>query len=213
MTISPKMTASDATATVRAVSPPPPVAPLVAFDLACRRGDRLLFEGVDFRVDPGGALTLEGPNGSGKSSLLRLIAGLLTPAAGRIDGGDARGFLGHDTALKPRQRLGDELAFWARIDGGRDRLPAAMAAVNVAGLTDVPCRHLSSGQRRRAGLARVIAGGATLWLLDEPTAGLDTGSCALLATAMAAHRASGGMIVAAVHGDIGLGDHQIVRLG
>ena len=213
MTISPEMTASDATATVRAVPPPPSIAPLVAVDLACRRGDRLLFEGLDFCVDPGGALTLEGPNGSGKSSLLRLLAGLLTAAAGRIEGGGARGFLGHDTALKPRQRLGDELAFWARIDGGIERLPAAMAAVNVAGLVDVPCRHLSSGQRRRAGLARVIAGGAPLWLLDEPTAGLDTASCDLLARAMAAHRAGGGMIVAAVHGDIGLGDHQTLRLG
>ncbi len=207
------MTADAATASVRAVSPQPPIVPLVAVDLACRRGDRLLFEGLGFRVDAGGAFTLEGPNGSGKSSLLRLIAGLLAPAAGRIEGGGARGFLGHDTALKPRRRLGDELAFWAGIDGGADRLPAAMAAVNVAGLIDVPCRHLSSGQRRRAGLARVIAGGAPLWLLDEPTAGLDTASCDLLARAMAAHRATGGMIVAAVHGDIGLGHHQTLRLG
>ena len=207
------MTVEKRNVTVRTVSPPPPVASLVAVNLACRRGDRLLFDGVNFRVDPGAALTLEGPNGSGKSSLLRLLAGLLAPAAGCIDGGGARGFLGHDTALKPRQRLGDELAFWAQIDGSGDRLSAAMAAVNVAGLADVPCRHLSSGQRRRAGLARVIAGGTPLWLLDEPTAGLDAASCGLLAAAMAAHRATGGLIVAAVHGDIGLGDHQTLRLG
>lgn len=187
--------------------------PLIATGLACQRGGRTLFSGIGFRVDPGGALALEGPNGSGKSSLLRLLAGLLAPAAGTIEGGGARGFLGHDTALKPRQRLGDELGYWARIDGGLARLPAAMAAVNVAGLAEVPCRHLSSGQRRRAGLARVIASGAPLWLLDEPTAGLDMASVALLAAAMAAHRAAGGMIVAAVHGDIGLGDHQALRLG
>ena len=207
------MTEKHGSASVRAVSPPPLVASLVAANLACRRGDRLLFEGLAFRVDPGGALTLEGPNGSGKSSLLRLLAGLLRPTTGTIDGGGARGFLGHDTALKPRQRLGAELRFWARIDGGVDRLAAAMTAVNVTGLADVPCRHLSSGPRRRAGLARVIAGGAPLWLLDEPTAGLDTASCDLLARAMAAHRAGGGMVVAAVHGDIGLGDHQTLRLG
>jgi heme exporter protein A len=194
---------------VAAVSPEP----LVVTGLACQRGQRLLFSGIDFRVAAGGALTLEGPNGSGKSSLLRLLAGLLTPAAGSIAGGGARGFLGHDAALKPRMPLGAELAHWARIDGGRDRLPAAMAAVNVAGLAEVPCRHLSSGQRRRAGLARVIASGAPLWLLDEPTAGLDTASCALLAAAMAAHRAAGGMVVAAVHGDIGLADHDVLRLG
>ena len=181
-------------------------------DLACRRGGRLLFEGLNFRVAPGGAVQLEGANGTGKSSLLRLLAGLLAPAAGTISGGGTRGWLGHDVALKGRMRLIDELTHWARLDGGIARLPAAMAAVNVAALADVPCRHLSSGQRRRAGLARVIASGAPLWLLDEPTAGLDVASAALLARAMADHRAAGGMVVAAVHGDIGLVDAQRVRL-
>nr|WP_243446137.1 heme ABC exporter ATP-binding protein CcmA [Polymorphobacter fuscus] len=173
----------------------------------------MLFSGLSFRVEPGAALTLEGPNGSGKSSLLRILAGLLAPAEGTIDGGGARGYLGHDAALKPAMTLGAELAHWARLDGGLARLPAAMAAVNVAGLADVPCRHLSSGQRRRAGLARVIASGAALWLLDEPTAGLDTASSALLADAMAGHRAAGGMVVAAVHGDIGLAAPATLRLG
>ena len=187
--------------------------PLVAANLACQRGDRLLFSGLDFRVEPGGGLTLAGPNGSGKSSLLRMIAGLLTPAAGTVTGGGARGFLGHDTALKARMTLGAELSYWARLDGSTEQLSAAMAAVNVAGLVDVPCRHLSSGQRRRAGLARVIASGAPLWLLDEPTAGLDSASTALLAAAMATHRAQGGMVVAAVHGNIGLASPQTLRLG
>ncbi|OYU15390.1 MAG: heme ABC exporter ATP-binding protein CcmA [Alphaproteobacteria bacterium PA4] len=186
--------------------------PLIVTDLACQRGDRLLFEGLSFRVDPGGALQLEGPNGSGKSSLLRMLAGLLRPAAGRIDGGGARGFLGHDWALKPGMRLGAELTHWARLDDGLARLPAALAAMQLADLGDVPCRHLSSGQRRRAGLARVMASGAPLWLLDEPTAGLDTASVTLLAGAMAAHRASGGMVIAAVHGDIGLAGPGRVRL-
>ncbi|MBC7522067.1 MAG: heme ABC exporter ATP-binding protein CcmA [Sandarakinorhabdus sp.] len=190
-----------------------PAEPLLVTDLACRRGDRLLFEGLSFRLEPGAALHLEGANGSGKSSLLRLLAGLLTPAGGGISGGGARGYLGHDVALKPRMRLGDELAYWARIDDTAAQLPTAMAAMNVTALADVPCRHLSSGQRRRAGLARGGASGADLWLLDEPTAGLDTASSALLAGAMAAHRANGGMIIAAVHGDIGLSDPQRVRLG
>lgn len=173
----------------------------------------MLFEALNFRVDPGGALHLEGPNGSGKSSLLRLLAGLLMPEAGSITGGGARGFLGHEAALKAPMTLGAELDHWARLDGGAARLPAAMAAMNVAALADVPCRHLSSGQRRRAGLARVLASGVSLWLLDEPTAGLDAASCALLATAMVAHRATGGIIVAAVHGDVGLADPQRVMLG
>jgi heme exporter protein A len=203
------MTAKSRVASVRGVSPEP----LIITDLACRRGDRLLFEGVSARLDPGGALHLEGPNGSGKSSLMRILAGLLAAAAGSISGGGVRGFLGHDVALKQRQRLGAELAHWARLDAGLARLPAAMAAMNVAALADVPCRHLSSGQRRRAGLARVLASGAELWLLDEPTAGLDTASAALLAAAMAAHRAGGGMVVAAVHGDIGLAAPQRLVLG
>lgn len=181
-------------------------------NLACLRGDRLLFEGLNFTVEPGGALHLEGPNGSGKSSLMRLLAGLLSPFAGEISGPE-RSYLGHDVALKPRMQLIDELRHWARLDDGTARLPQAMAAMNVAGLAEVPCRHLSSGQRRRAGLARVLASGAPLWLLDEPTAGLDAASAALLAEAMAAHRAGGGMVVAAVHGDIGLEQPAVVRLG
>ena len=195
------------------MAPEPLPEPLIVTDLACRRGDRLLFEALTFRVDPGAAVQLEGANGTGKSSLLRLLAGLLAPAGGTITGGGVRGFLGHDVALKPRLRLGVELAHWARLDDGLARLPAAMAAMNVAGLADVPCLHLSSGQRRRAGLARVLASGADLWLLDEPTAGLDTASSALLADAMAAHRAGGGMVIAAVHGDIGLDRPQMLRLG
>ena len=189
-----------------------PAEPLIATNLACRRGDRLLFTGLSFRVEPGGALHLQGPNGSGKSSLLRLLAGLLTPESGSIQGNEARAFLGHDTALKPRMRLHDELTHWARLDGTAARLPAAMAAMNVAALADLPCNHLSSGQRRRAGLARVIASYAPLWLLDEPTAGLDTASAALLAAAMAAHRAAGGTVIAAVHADIGLAAPQILQL-
>ena len=187
-------------------------APLVVEDLACLRGDRLLFQNLSFRVAPGDALHLEGPNGSGKSSLLRLLAGLLRPFAGEISAPQLS-YLGHDVALKPRMKLIDELRHWARLDGGEARLADAMAAMNVAGLADVPCRHLSSGQRRRAGLARAMASGAPLWLLDEPTAGLDIASAGLLAKAMTAHRAGGGMVVAAVHGDIGLTDPQIVRLG
>ncbi|MBU6164736.1 MAG: heme ABC exporter ATP-binding protein CcmA [Alphaproteobacteria bacterium] len=182
-------------------------------DLACRRGGRLLFEGVSAHVAPGGALLLVGPNGTGKSSLLRLLAGLLPAAAGSIGFAGRRAFAGHEVALKPRETLGAELSHWARLDGGLMRLPAALAAMNLAGLVDVPCRMLSSGQKRRAALARVLAAGADLWLLDEPTAGLDTASAGLLAAAMAAHRAAGGIVVAAVHGEIGLDDAAVLRLG
>lgn len=186
---------------------------LVLEGVACRRGQRLLFSGVSARVEPGGALQLVGPNGAGKSSLLRLLAGLLRADAGRISGGGRRALAGHDVALKAGRPLGRELAFWAAIDGGTARLPAALVAMNLDGLVDVPCRMLSSGQKRRAAIARVIASGADLWLLDEPTAGLDSASSALLARAMAAHRAAGGLVVAAVHGDIGLAAPATLALG
>lgn len=187
--------------------------PLIATDLALTRGGRRLFAGLAFRVEPGGALLLTGRNGSGKSSLLRLLAGLLDAAAGAVTGGGRRVFMGHDVALKPGGRLGAELAYWAGLDDGRQRLPAAMAVMQVADLAEVPCRMLSSGQKRRAALARVIASGADCWLLDEPTQGLDAVSVERLAAAMAAHRAGGGMVVAAVHGDIGLAGAEELRLG
>ncbi|KPF76428.1 cytochrome C biogenesis protein CcmA [alpha proteobacterium AAP81b] len=187
--------------------------PLVATDLALERGGRRLFEGLAFRVEAGGALCLVGPNGSGKSSLLRLLAGLLDPAAGRVTGGGVRAYMGHEVALKPTRPLGAELGFWAGLDDGGARLASAMAAMNVAGVAGVPCRHLSSGQRRRASLARVLAAGADCWLLDEPAQGLDAASLGALAAAMAAHRAGGGMVVAAVHGDIGLAAPQTLALG
>ncbi|WP_243442618.1 heme ABC exporter ATP-binding protein CcmA [Sandarakinorhabdus sp. AAP62] len=196
-----------------AIKPVAVVEALVIDNLACRRGGRLLFDAVSAHVAPGGALLLTGPNGAGKSSLLRLLAGLLQPETGTVTGGGRRAFAGHDVALKPRNTLGTELDYWARLDGGQQRLPGALAAMNLTALVDVPCRHLSSGQKRRAALARVIAAGADCWLLDEPTAGLDTASSALLVAAMAAHRAAGGLVVAAVHGDIGLADAASLRLG
>jgi heme exporter protein A len=192
-----------------------PAQPLIVEDLACVRGGRRLFEGVGFRVEPGGALAVTGPNGAGKSSLLRLLAGLLRPAAGRIAGGGERAYLGHEVALKPRQTLWSELMHWARLDcsaAAEAAVEEALAAFALMPLAESPCAHLSSGQRRRAALARVMASGAPLWLLDEPTAGLDAASVALLAGAMATHRAAGGLVVAAVHGDIGLAAPAVLAL-
>lgn len=173
---------------------------LAAHTLACVRGDRLLFEGVSFTVPPGGALRVTGPNGAGKSSLLRMLAGLLRPAAGSIVKPERTAWLGHENALKLDSALARELGFWARLDGaGEAECAAAARRFDLDALLDLDVRLLSNGQRRRAALARIAASGATLWLLDEPEVGLDRGSVAALEAAIADHRAGGGMVVVATH--------------
>lgn len=177
--------------------------------VACRRGGRLLFEGLSLTLAPGEAAVATGPNGVGKSSLLRLVAGLLEPAAGSVEAGEVA--LADDRlALDERRRLGAALSFWAGLDGGE--AGPAMAAMGVGHLADAPVRILSTGQRKRAALARVIASGASLWLLDEPANGLDGEGLELLAAAMTAHRAAGGAILAATHQPLGLADAKTVAL-
>jgi heme exporter protein A len=178
---------------------------LIVEGLACARGGRTLFEALDLRVEAGGAVQIEGRNGAGKSSLLRMLAGLLRAHAGRIDNPFRIAWAGHELALKPTMRLRDELTHWARLDG-RDAsaVDAALAAFDLAPLADLPVGVLSSGQQHRAALARVHASGAALWLLDEPGVGLDMAALTGLAAAMRTHRAAGGLVIVATHGDIGL---------
>ena len=174
--------------------------------VACVRGGRLLFEGLSLTLAPGEAALVRGPNGAGKSSLLRLAAGLLRPAAGTVDRAEAA-LADEHIALDERQDLGAALAFWV------GNAATGLAAMGVAHLAGVPVRMLSAGQRKRAALARVIAGGAPLWLLDEPANGLDTDGRERLEAAMAAHRAAGGAILAATHQPLGLGEALTVDLG
>ena len=176
--------------------------------VACLRGGRLLFEGLSLTLGPGDAALVTGPNGAGKSSLIRLAAGLLRPAAGTVARADAA-LADEHLALDERQPLGDALAFWARLDGR----PAALDAMGLGPLARVPVRMLSAGQRKRAALARVIAGGAPLWLLDEPANGLDVDGLARLEAAMAAHRAAGGAILAATHQPLAFPRAETVALG
>jgi heme exporter protein A len=185
---------------------------LTASDLACVRGGRAIFDGVDLELQPGGALLVRGPNGAGKSSLLRLIAGLLPPAAGRLSNPFRTAYLGHDNALKPDRTLRQELRFWTRIDRTAAHLDEALGRFDLLALADLPVRVLSSGQKRRAALARTWASGAELWLLDEPSVGLDAGSIERLGEACAAHRAAGGLIVAATHVPVGIDDAEVLTL-
>ena len=165
-----------------------------------------MFAGVSFRVSAGEALLVRGPNGAGKSSLLRLLAGLLRAEGGALANPFTTAFLGHDNALKPDRTLGAELRFWAKLDGAPDRVDAALDRFDLAPLADLPVRILSSGQKRRAALARTWASGAKLWLLDEPSVGLDAANIDRLAAAMRDHRAGGGLVVATSHVPLGLDD-------
>ncbi|MDB5691239.1 MAG: ccmA, partial [Alphaproteobacteria bacterium] len=170
--------------------------------LACIRGGRLLFEGLDLVLGPGDAAVATGPNGAGKSSLLRLAGCLLRPAAGTVERPGAAALADEGLALDPKSSLGRALGFWAGIDGADAE--TGMAAMGIVPLSDVPVRMLSMGQRKRAVLARVVASGAPLWLLDEPANGLDADGLARLEATMAAHRAAGGAILAASHQPLAL---------
>jgi heme exporter protein A len=199
------------------------ISSLTAERLACARGERRLFDGLSFSVRAGQALAVEGANGAGKTSLLRLIAGFLAPVAGRIlvktsqgesDDAEERGrlvgWLGHLDGLKPQMTVLEQLAFYARLYAVRDAdLPALLAEVGLARQAELPCRYLSAGQKRRLALARLVVSRRPLWLLDEPFAALDTSGQALMGQAMARHCGEGGIIVAATHDPLGLGNESL----
>ena len=186
---------------------------LAVAGLAADRGGRRVFAGISFNLAAGGAVQVEGPNGAGKSTLLRVLAELLPPAEGRVDNPFTLAYAGHDVALKPGSSLAAELAHWARLDGAHAATVAAAAErFALTALLDLPTAILSSGQRRRAALARVAASGAELWLLDEPDAGLDAASREHLAAAIADHRANGGLVVAVTHSDLGIVAPQMVQM-
>jgi len=190
--------------------------------LAAFRGERLVFRDLSFAVAPAGALLLLGPNGSGKSTLLRILAGLGRLEAGvlRWDGEDALAdraahagrvaYLGHLDAIKPGLTVTENLRFAAAI--ARRAIAPALAAVGLETLADLPARLLSAGQRRRLALARLALSPAKLWLLDEPTLGLDAASVERLGGLLASHRAGGGMIVTATHLKLPLADAAELRL-
>lgn len=182
--------------------------------LACIRGDRLLFENLSLSLGRGDALWLRGPNGAGKSSLIRLAAGLLRPAAGSVERHGRCALIDEAAALDAELPLRRALDFWARIDTvDGHTVDRAMAEMALAPLAEVPVSMLSTGQRKRAAMVRVIASSAPIWLLDEPANGMDDAAQARLVAAIAKHRANGGAVLLASHFALGIADLAELDMG
>lgn len=196
---------------------------LIVDKLACERGGRRVFSGLSLSVAAGEMLTLRGPNGAGKTSLLRTVAGLTPAAAGmvRLDGGDddlsvgqQAHYIGHGNATKPQLTVAENLRFWARFHGGDTaRIDDAMTAMDLTALAPFAAALLSAGQKRRLALARLALIERPVWLLDEPTVGLDAASVARLQKLMRGHLDGGGIILAATHIDLGMARERVFDFG
>ncbi|MEM7041237.1 MAG: heme ABC exporter ATP-binding protein CcmA [Pseudomonadota bacterium] len=196
-----------------------------AHNLACVRGGRSVFSGISFSLEPGDVLSLQGPNGSGKSTLIRVLAGFLTPVLGEIrwDDIDIRSslpehrarlhYVGHLDGIKSLLSVKENLAFTCALNGAANgALDRALEVFDLEGLIDTPGRFLSSGQRRRLSLARLVAGERPIWLLDEPGVGLDAASRQRLEQAIVEHRQAGGITVVATHGDVAVKQAAVLEL-
>lgn len=182
---------------------------LSADGLTLSRGGRTVLSGLSLMADPGSAVLLTGRNGAGKTTLLRALSGLMRPDAGEVRyseeparraGPEVTAWLGHSDGLKPGETVREAVDFAAALygrDAGAGE--AALAAMEMDALDERPCGRLSRGQKRRVAIARVLMSGRPVWLLDEPAGPLDTGGRALLAGAVALHRAQGGIVIAATH--------------
>ncbi len=189
---------------------------MIAENLACDRGGRRVFSGVSFTLESGQGLLVTGRNGAGKTTLLRVICGLseLSEGSLKLLGpeddltiGQRSHFVGHTEAIKSAFSVAENLAFWATFGGGGE-VDEALAAFDLAPLASYSAGLLSSGQRRRLALSRLALTRRPIWLLDEPSVGLDTASQALLADRLKAHLREGGMAIVSSHTPLEVEFHQ-----
>lgn len=201
---------------------------LSAENLEARRGEDLIFSNVSFGLEGGDALILTGRNGSGKSTLLRVVAGLLRQEKGRVtlsgdDGdsdrspGEASHYLGHRNAMKSELTVAENLTFWKTFFGDMAGgtglgIEEAVDAVGLAGIADLPFGYLSAGQQRRVAFAKLLVAHRPIWILDEPTAALDTAADQLFTDLISAHQRKGGIVLAATHQPLGLENVQEMRM-
>ena len=185
---------------------------LAVENLTVSRGGLAVLEGVSFSLAAGQALVLRGPNGIGKTTLLRTLAGLQPPLAGRIlMPPESMTYAAHADGLKATLSVRENLQFWAAIHA-TDTVETALSQMNLRPLAQRPASSLSAGQKRRLGLARLLVTGRPIWVLDEPTVSLDAASVALFADAVRAHLASGGAALMATHIDLGLSEAKVLDL-
>ncbi|MBA4783671.1 MAG: heme ABC exporter ATP-binding protein CcmA [Rhizobiales bacterium] len=199
----------------------PPIR-LAVEDLGCRRGERLLFSGLTFRAESGSLTEIKGANGIGKSSLMRILGGLLSPASGYISvtvsGAVATSlraeahYLAHDNALKSAFTVRENLAFWHGFSDQPGLTPqAALYELGILSLVDLPAGVLSAGQKRRVAFARLLVSRKPVWLLDEPTAALDSRADKRVGELISRHVTQGGIVIAATHLPLALDLDQSVR--
>lgn len=195
-----------------------------ATNLSVRRSEKKIFENLSFSLTSGKLLKLTGPNGSGKSTLLKALTGLIEPETGDVIFdqesvlmdqewiSDNICYLGHKNALKREFTVIENLHFWAKIWGTLDKIDHSLKLMGIEYLRDTPVRYLSSGQTRRAALARSICHPASIWLFDEPTVGLDEEGLSLLSITMKSHLDKGGIIICATHVDLRVDQKYITVL-
>ena len=198
---------------------------LQACNLGCIRGERKVFSGINFTLNPGESLIISGPNGSGKSSLLRILSGLLKPSKGEllwqgesvfqnIEGyRPLLNFVGHSDCIKPSMTVSEHLIFWSKLRGDQSSVEEALEKTDLLNLAQTPGRFLSAGQKKRVSLARLLTSGAPLWFLDEPTVTLDSESEKILENLILKHRSCEGIVVVATHSNFKIDKAHKLNMG